>query len=70
MSVAGVYSRRRLDLQTQIGRGVQKVPGIGGVADSYLRLRARLTTEGSGAKGAAVVAGTVPLGKSSACGLA
>src|SRR5271166_5315107 len=61
---------RGFDLRAQVGRGSEQKPALRIGADGDLRLRAGFAVEGSGAQGAAVGAGTIPLGKTSAGGRA
>ena len=56
------------DLRAQIGRSSEQKPGSRIGADGNLCLGAGFAVEGSGAHGAAVRAGAIPLGESSASG--
>jgi hypothetical protein len=63
-SRTGLQFRRALDLPRQIGRGVDQKPAIIVAGDGNARLRLRRYF--SGARGAAVCAGTIPLRKAAA----
>jgi hypothetical protein len=58
--------RRSLNLRAQIGRSSEQKPGLRVGADGKLGLGAGLAVERSGAQGAAVGAGAIPLGEPSA----
>ena len=71
---ARLFARMKLgpgfDLCAQIGRGSEQEPVFIVIAHGNLRLGARFAFEGSGAQGAAVGAGAVPLGERASGGRA